>query len=66
VTTAIPVDEGLKTQITRALGEKLGVAVETEVRQDPAILGGLIIRIGDRVIDGSIATRLQQLRTALV
>ncbi|HEY8756156.1 MAG TPA: F0F1 ATP synthase subunit delta [Candidatus Dormibacteraeota bacterium] len=66
VTTAIPVDEELKTHITRALGEKLGAAVQTEVRQDPAILGGLIIRIGDRVIDDSIATRLQQLRTALV
>jgi F-type H+-transporting ATPase subunit delta len=66
VTTAIPVDEELKAHITRALGEKLGAAVETEVRQDPAILGGLIIRIGDRVIDDSIATRLQQLRTALV
>jgi F-type H+-transporting ATPase subunit delta len=66
VTTAIPVDEDLKTHITKALGEKLGADVETEVRQDPAIIGGLIIRIGDRVIDDSIATRLQQLRTALV
>jgi F-type H+-transporting ATPase subunit delta len=66
VTTAIPVDEDLKTHITQALGKKLGAAVQTEVRQDPTILGGLIIRIGDRVIDDSIATRLQQLRTALV
>jgi F-type H+-transporting ATPase subunit delta len=66
VITAIPVDETLNTRISRALGEKLGAAVQTEVRQDPAILGGLIIRIGDRVIDDSVATRLQQLRAALV
>jgi F-type H+-transporting ATPase subunit delta len=66
VTTAIPVDDELRSHIGRALGERLGADVQTEVRQDPAILGGLIIRIGDRVIDDSIATRLQQLRTALV
>jgi F-type H+-transporting ATPase subunit delta len=66
VITAIPVDEDLKTLIGRALGKKLGAAVQTEVRQDPSILGGLIIRIGDRVIDDSVRTRLQQLRTALV
>jgi F0F1-type ATP synthase delta subunit len=35
------------------------------VRQDPAILGGLVIRIGDRVIDGSVRTRLEQLQAAL-
>jgi F-type H+-transporting ATPase subunit delta len=65
VTTAVPVDEDLRTEITQALGKKLGAAVETEVHQDPAILGGLIIRIGDRVIDDSIRSRLQQLGAAL-
>ena len=66
VVTAVPVDAELKRSIGRALGEKLGSAVQTEVRQDPAILGGLVIRIGDRVIDNSVRTRLEQLRTALV
>jgi F-type H+-transporting ATPase subunit delta len=66
VITAIPVDEDLTTRIGNALGEKLGAAVQTEVRQDPSILGGLIIRIGDRVIDDSVRTRLQQLQMALV
>jgi F-type H+-transporting ATPase subunit delta len=66
VITAIPVDEDLTTRIGRALGDKLGAAVHTEVHQDPSILGGLIIRIGDRVIDDSVGTRLQQLRTSLV
>lgn len=65
VVTAVPVDDTLEQQINKALAERLGAPVQTTVRQDPAILGGLVIRIGDRVIDGSIRTRLQQLRTSL-
>src|SRR5260370_21938054 len=65
VTAAIPVDRGLEERIGRTLSERLGGQVQTTVRQDPSILGGLIIRVGDRVIDGSIRTRLQQLRAAL-
>jgi F-type H+-transporting ATPase subunit delta len=66
VVTAVPVDAELEKRISGALGKKLGAAVETEVRQDPDIIGGLIIRIGDRVIDNSVRTHLEQLRTALV
>jgi F-type H+-transporting ATPase subunit delta len=65
VTTAIPVDETQAAQIRRTLSERLGGAVETTVRQDPGILGGLVVRIGDRVVDASVRTRLQQLRAAL-
>jgi F-type H+-transporting ATPase subunit delta len=65
VVTAVPVDETLTARIKRALSERLGGAVETTVRQDPGILGGLVVRIGDRVIDASVRTRLQQLRAAL-
>jgi F-type H+-transporting ATPase subunit delta len=66
VVAAVPVDAELKRRIGRALGEKLGGAVQTEVRHDPDIIGGLVIRIGDRVIDNSVRTRLEQLRGALV
>jgi F-type H+-transporting ATPase subunit delta len=66
VVTAIPVDAELQKRIGRALGERLGADVQTEIRQDPDIIGGLIIRIGDRVIDNSVRTHLEQLRTALV
>ena len=65
VTTAVPVDGALRDRITRELSERLGSPVQTTVRQDPAILGGLVIRIGDRVIDGSVRSRLEQLRGAL-
>ena len=65
VVTAIPVDSGLEKTITTTLSERLGGEVQTTVRQDPAILGGLVIRIGDRVIDGSVRTRLEQLQSSL-
>jgi F-type H+-transporting ATPase subunit delta len=66
VITAIPVDRELEKRIESALGKTLGASVQTEVRQDPDIIGGLVIRIGDRVIDNSVRTRLEQLRGALV
>lgn len=65
VTAAVPVDDELRERITRTLSERLGGDVQTRVRQDPSILGGLVIHIGDRVIDSSIRTRLQLLQAAL-
>jgi F-type H+-transporting ATPase subunit delta len=65
VTTAVPTDAALEEQIRTALSAKLGSDVQTVVRSDPAILGGLVIRVGDRVIDDSLRTHLQQLQAAL-
>lgn len=65
VVTAVPVSPALEATISQTLSEKLGGEVQTSVRQDPSILGGLVIRIGDRVIDGSVRTRLDQLQAAL-
>jgi F-type H+-transporting ATPase subunit delta len=65
VTTAVPVDAELEQRIRTELAGKLGGEVQTTVHQDPSILGGLVIRIGDRVIDGSVRTRLAQLQQAL-
>lgn len=65
VVAAVPVDDALERHITEALRQRLGGRIHTTVRHDPDIIGGLIIRVGDRVIDGSVRTRLQQLRAAL-
>jgi F-type H+-transporting ATPase subunit delta len=65
VTTAVEVDERTERQIARALEERLGASVKTEVRTDPSILGGMVVRIGDRVIDDSVRTHLQQLQASL-
>lgn len=66
VTTAVPVDEQMVGSIRRSLIERLGCDVQTEVRQDAGILGGLVVRIGDRVIDNSVRTQLQRLQAHLV
>jgi F-type H+-transporting ATPase subunit delta len=65
VVTAVPVNAKLEQTISRRLAERLGGEVQTTVRQDPAILGGLVIHIGDRVIDASVRTRLALLQAAL-
>jgi F-type H+-transporting ATPase subunit delta len=65
VTTAVPADAALEARIRDSLSRQLGSDVQTVVRSDPAIVGGLVIRIGDRVIDDSLRTHLQQLQTAL-
>jgi F-type H+-transporting ATPase subunit delta len=66
ILTAVPVDAQLQERITRELSRRFGQSVRPTVRHDPSILGGLVVRVGDRVIDDSIRTHLQQLQTALV
>lgn len=65
VTAAVAVDTRLEKEIGEALAKKIGKSVETTVLSDPSIVGGLVIRIGDRVIDDSVRTHLQQLQAAL-
>lgn len=65
VTTANEVDGELRNRIARALRARFGTDVEIEMRRDPAIIGGLVLRVGDRVIDSSLRTRLQQLQASL-
>ena len=65
VVTAVSVDAKLTEQITSTLSRRFGQSVRPVIRQDPSIIGGLVVRIGDRVIDDSIRTHLQQLQAAL-
>jgi F-type H+-transporting ATPase subunit delta len=65
VTTAVPLSEGEREAVAKRLGEIAGrqVLVETEV--DVGIIGGLIARIGDKLIDGSTRSQLAALRRRL-
>ena len=51
--------------VTSGLAEQLGPAPAIEFRTDPAILGGLMVRVGDRVVDGSAAGQLERLHQSL-
>ena len=66
VTTAIPIDEERREGIAQSLSEKWGKRVVLSTRVDPDIDGGLVIRIGDRLIDGSTKGKLAQLRRDLI
>jgi F-type H+-transporting ATPase subunit delta len=66
ITTAIPLDEDEKLKLGKRLGEMLGKPVTLRVSVDPALLGGLIIRAGDKLIDGSVRHRLQALSKELI
>jgi F-type H+-transporting ATPase subunit delta len=65
VTTAVPLDEAESRAVARQLGQLVGKRIVLEKRVDPSILGGVIARIGDRLVDGSIAGQLEGLRREL-
>jgi F-type H+-transporting ATPase subunit delta len=64
-TTAVPLDRTDADQLEASLARRLGREVRLNTLVDPAIIGGLVLRIGDHVMDASVATRLQQLRHRL-
>ncbi len=65
VRSAIPLDEDQQARLARALSSSLGKKVEVKVVVDPGVMGGLVARVGDTVIDGSVRHRLDQLREVL-
>jgi len=65
VTSAGELDADRQAQLERRLTEETGKQVTIETQVDPSILGGLIVRIGDRLVDGSTRTRLRALRSQL-
>ncbi len=66
VVTAVPLSDADKDRVAQQLSKVIGKTVKLNARVDPSILGGMVARIGDELIDGSAATRLQQLRQTLV
>lgn len=65
VTTAVPLDEETRLSLGRQLTGILGKPVVIQTSVDPGVIGGMIIRIGDKLIDGSIRSRLQAISKEL-
>jgi len=59
VTTAVALTAAQEQRLTEVLGRIYGRTVGLQVTVDPSVLGGLIVQVGDEVIDGSIAHRLE-------
>ncbi len=65
VTTAIPLDDELRGQIARAVGEAVGGEVALRELVDESILAGALVRVGDRVFDLTVASDLRRMRRAI-
>ena len=65
VTTAVPLSEAQLAGVAAALRQSFGKDPEMVTRVDPAILGGLKVKVGSRLFDASLKTRLDQMKFAL-
>jgi F-type H+-transporting ATPase subunit delta len=62
VTSAVELDEALVEEIGKRIQEQTGRKVELSSTVDPDVLGGLMVRVGNMVLDGTVRNRLERLR----
>ena len=66
VTSAAPLSEAEERELRDKLRPLAGGRLELDYRVDPGLLGGVVVRLGDRLLDGSVRGRLERLRARLV
>jgi F-type H+-transporting ATPase subunit delta len=66
VTTAAPLSDTYYARLEAQLEKMTGKRVVVERKTDPTLIAGVVARIGDRILDGSLRTRLQSLRDSLM
>lgn len=66
VTSAIELNDEQQQRITAELRERYGNRVEVRFSVDPSLIGGLIIRVGDQVVDTSLRTRMSSIQRNMV
>lgn len=62
ITSAIELDPATAEQVAQQIGTHTGRRIELSRRVDPEIIGGLILRVGNSILDASVRTRLEGLR----
>ena len=65
-TSAAPLTPDEVQALTERLERSTGGRIALDVQVDPSLLGGLVVRVGDRMIDGSVRGRLERLRSQLI
>jgi F-type H+-transporting ATPase subunit delta len=65
VSSAVELSAGQKKEMAATLARLTGNKVETKYALNPALLGGAVVRIGDTIYDGSLRTRLNEMRARL-
>jgi len=65
VETAVPLTDQERDRLASSLAVRTGKQIQLKVSENPALLGGMVIRMGDNVLDGSVAGRIRSLRDTL-
>jgi F-type H+-transporting ATPase subunit delta len=65
VRSAIPLSDDQRARLSAALTEQVGQPVRLNIEVDPSTIGGVVIRLGDEEVDGTIVSRLNNARRAL-
>lgn len=65
ITTAVPLDAAQQETIEKQIAAAIGKRIRLTTRVDPTLVGGLVIRVGDQLIDGSIRAKLRIMRRQL-
>ncbi len=65
VTVALPLNEARTSALTEQLRRAVGARVAIDIRVDPALLGGMTVKVGSRMVDASLKSRLQRLQLAM-
>jgi F-type H+-transporting ATPase subunit delta len=65
VTAAQPLSEAQLAALNEQLRRSIGSRVSVDVRVDPGLIGGMIVKVGSRMVDGSVKSKLQRLQLAM-
>ncbi len=65
VTSAVPLSAAQAEAVTASLRQAVGAKVSVETRVDPSLLGGMVVRVGSRMVDSSLKTKLQKMELAM-
>ena len=65
VASAVPLNDAQVSELKKTLKDSVGKDVALATRVDPSLLGGLVVKVGSRMIDSSLKTKLQNLRVSL-
>lgn len=65
ITTAIPLSEAKISEYAEIISRKLNVKTDVSSKCDPSLIGGMVVRVGDKQLDGSIARRLKEIEKQL-
>jgi F-type H+-transporting ATPase subunit delta len=66
VVTAVPISDEMRQRLSEQLGKLTKKEVFLRARVDESVIGGAIVRVGDKVLDGSVRTKLNQMKKQMV